>query len=437
MKYLLKILPIVALAARPATALQGPSVPPLADKAAYFEERLQKRHIRDGLVRELTLNVPGEPQKGGFLLSDDNDGLWTSLYAAAMSFKYAATRDETARRQAAESFAALETLESVTGIPGFPARSYVPEGEPKGRGYDGEWHPDASGKWEWKGDTSSDEIDGHFYAYALYYDLAADETGKNRVRALTTRVMDHILDHDLYLVDKDGKPTLWGVWNPAQLNRNRPLPGRKDQNWKDERGLNSLEILSHLKTAWHITGNERYRKKYIQLIRKHGYADNVARENILDPADLNHSDAELALLAFYPLLKYETDPELLNLYKTGLRRAWELMRPERNPWWNFTVCAFLEGDCGKEDALRTLTEIPWQQINWRRDNRERADVRKNPKNPALSAEVLPYSEICIQRWNGNPYLLDTGGKGDIEGDGVIFLLPYWMGRSHGFIENDK
>ena len=33
------------------------------------------------------------------------------------------------------------------------------------------WPVNADGKWYWKTDTSSDELDGHFFFYALYYDL--------------------------------------------------------------------------------------------------------------------------------------------------------------------------------------------------------------------------------------------------------------------------
>ena len=43
------------------------------------------------------------------------------------------------------------------------------------------WRPSADGKWLWKGDTSSDEITGHYYGYLFYYDLVADEAEKLHV----------------------------------------------------------------------------------------------------------------------------------------------------------------------------------------------------------------------------------------------------------------
>jgi hypothetical protein len=48
--------------------------------------------------------------------------------------------------------------------------------------------------------------------------------------------------------------------------------------------------------------------------------------------------------------------------------------------------------------------------------------------------VLPYDELPISKWNGNPYRIDGGNGGRSEGDGVYFLLPYWMGRYHKLID---
>ena len=44
--------------------------------------------------------------------------------------------------------------------------------------------------------------------------------------------------------------------------------------------------------------------------------------------------------------------------------------------------------------------------------------------------VLPYDELPMSKWNGNPYALDGGREGRSEDDGAYFLLPYWMGRFH-------
>ena len=40
------------------------------------------------------------------------------------------------------------------------------------------WRPATREGWLWKGDTSSDEMTGHFYALPIFYDLVADEQQK-------------------------------------------------------------------------------------------------------------------------------------------------------------------------------------------------------------------------------------------------------------------
>ena len=97
------------------------------------------------------------------------------------------------------------------------------------------WPKSADGKWYWKSDTSSDELDGHYFFYALYYDLVAEtEQEKQDVRQVVRDITDHLIDHNFTLVDWDGAVARWGHFDPATLNGKRFA-------WGD-RGLNSLSI---------------------------------------------------------------------------------------------------------------------------------------------------------------------------------------------------
>ena len=43
------------------------------------------------------------------------------------------------------------------------------------------WHTSTSiPGWRWKGDTSSDEVVGHMFAYPIVYDLVAKEDGEKK-----------------------------------------------------------------------------------------------------------------------------------------------------------------------------------------------------------------------------------------------------------------
>ena len=119
-------------------------------------------------------------------------------------------------------------LESLTGLPGFPARAICQVNEPqfaaRSLRSDSEWHQSPVEKdWYWKGETSSDEIVGHYLAWYLFCELVADEDQKRQVRATCQRVTDHILNHRYYLVDQDGDPTTVTLIRQALLHTGRRL----------------------------------------------------------------------------------------------------------------------------------------------------------------------------------------------------------------------
>src|SRR5882672_2990475 len=178
----------------------------LTEKAQILQRDLESRDRRHGYVTEMELRAPGVFE-GALQEVSDNDGLWTALYVAAQSFRFAASKEPEARLQAWKSMQAVLRLESITGIPGFPARAICHTNEPQFQARslrsDSEWHPSPVEKdWYWKGETSSDEIDGHYFGWFIFYELAADEEQKKKVRDTCKRVTDHILDHRYYLVDK-------------------------------------------------------------------------------------------------------------------------------------------------------------------------------------------------------------------------------------------
>ncbi|MGC8833880.1 MAG: two-component regulator propeller domain-containing protein [Armatimonadota bacterium] len=392
----------------------------LERKAALFLERLRARHVRQGYVTSCILQTPGDVNS--FIHeASDNDGLWTALYAAAESFRYAVTKAPDAKLNAKQSIDALIKLQEVTPIPGFPARAFVLRGEKVVKS-EGEWHPTPDGSGEWKGDTSSDELDGHFFAFSVYYDLVAEGEEKQRVAKAAAAIADHLLEHGLLLVDVDGEHTTWGVFSPELLNG----------PWEAQRGLNSLEILSHLKTTYHITGDECYQTAYLDLVRNHHYALNTVKQKITTPGEVNHSDDELAFLAYYPLLLYETDPDLIALYRLSLERSWQIERPEACPLYN-VIYAVLTGHGGDvEETVKTLQEIPMDLITWTMKNSRRSDITLDEEagrfGEVQSLKPVSPAERAVMKWNGNPYRLDGGNDGREEDDGTFFLLPYWMGR---------
>lgn len=418
----------------------------LNEKMKFVNDMLVKNHLRGGLVTHITLGEAGNLETAHVQPTNDNDGLWTSLYVAAEAFRYGVTRDLQAKKNARRSLDALMFLERVTSISGFVARSVVPIADEAK--YDGEWHRSADNQWWWKGDTSSDELVGHYFAYHVYYEVAADEQEKEEIRKYVGRITDHILDHGLYYVGPPGKPTTWGVWAPEKLNHDLRRFG--------DRGLNSLEILSFLKVAEHMIGSERYTAMLRELIEKHAYATNtVGQKQVWPPQAVNHSDDELAFLSYYPLLMLERDRELRTKYVVSIRRSWLIERPEHSPLFNLIYGAALQantwtdpdrrpdqayvapGEYDRDECIAWFRDVPLDTIHWTVNNSSRRDITFSGDNRfrrAQSTVVLPASERQVMRWNGDPYVLDGGSEGRERDDGAAILLPYWLGRYHQLID---
>ena len=397
----------------------------LADKAVYFERRTAERHKRHYLVADSEFSEPGSPATS-HQYPNDNDGLWTAIYVAAEAFRYRVTKDSQALDSARKSVDAMLRLEAITERAGFPARSFRQKSEP--RHNDGIWHFTPDREWEWKADTSSDEIVGHFFAYSVVYDLAADENLKRRLRGAVSRIADHLIDHRYNLTDLHGGPTRWGRYDEAYF---------ETEDGREERALRSLELLSHLKVAYHMTGNPRYDREYRKLINEMGYHKNTTTYLKLRQ-ELNYSDEELAMLSYYPLFRYEKNPGLLRVYREGLEQWWVNIQREDNPLWVFIYDVCNPGKRVRlEAATRTLYRIPMDLIKWSVKNSQRHDVPLDTSperhSRVQASRLLAPDERRVMKWNGNPFQLDDQSAGRGEDDGAFFLLPYWLGRYHGFL----
>ena len=453
----------------------------LAEKAKFLEDEIDKRHRRTPYeyVTFAYLKHPGDLSEWT-LRDTDNDGLWNAMYGAGECFAYAATHDPLAKHRAKMVFESLRFLRVVTqggphpAPPGFVARAilptsgpdpnkeYTPERDARNRAtrdhlwkvIDPRWPVSADGKWYWKTDVSSDELDGHFFFYGLYYDLVADtEVERSRVREQVAAIVDHLISHNFQLVDHDGLPTRWAIFNPENLNHNF------DWNW--ERGTNSLSMLAYLKVAEHITGEPRFAAAERTLIERHAYNTNVLIPKAdTGPGSGNQSDDEMIFMNYYNLIRYETDPVLRETYALALYKQWQWEQQELNPLFDFIYAAScinqkIETPFDTEDlspknngwldeSVDTLKRFPLDRLDWRLTNSHRIDIIRLPDyldfgrdvrdvGYRVNGKVLPIDERWVGLWNHDPWELNEGGNGKTLADGQAFLLPYYMGLYHQYI----
>ena len=427
---------LLAASAGGLTALEAQSWT-LQRKAAHYQAMISPRHDRYGYVADCATSPPGN--LSGYVLHDsDNDGLWTSMYAASQGFRYAVTADPAARREAMRRYEALHFLfeapqptaarAAQLKLP-FPARSAVRDGDTVYSG--GRWNASGSrAGWRWKADTSSDEITGHMFAYpVLWRTLGLNGSEAASVRGLVDGLVGGLLENNLTLVDPStGGATTWGKWSPHWLNEVR--------DWSDNRGLRALELLSYLAAAEEVTDDNRYPAAAAALRADHGYGRMMVNAKITDPCDDNHSDDEET---FLPLYTYVTAFRAMGRardaeFDAALARLCRVTRREASSLY-LAVCALADPAKPAPPALvDNLQGWPLELIKWSVNNSVRDDLRHQP--PPLDAQAaspLPSRERVAQKWNGNPYNMDSSNGGSGEADPGAFLLAYWLARHHGLL----
>lgn len=438
----------------------------LSQRAEINEGYLQDRHWRmDGFVDDrISLADPWafENIRTG---DHDNDGLWTEMQIGAWCYAYAVTGEErfydSARKAVDVMFLQIDipgkTFEAAGKKRGFITRSLVRDDEGEvfsSKATQDNWHLE---EWQgrqyyWKDDTSSDEYAGHYFGLPIFHDLCAKtDAERAEVAAYLEVATRYVMDGDYVLIDLDGQPTLHGHWEDLAIGLGGVdhcvdrygieraadcLSSRHGGGW-----LNGTEVLGMLLATWHATGDPAFYDEYERLFTDERYGElvNVSDETftVAEPPFANHSDHELAMLAYTTLLRYEPNPERRAQYVQSLLDFYEYEREEHNPWQVAIIGAYHPAEVDTEGALRTLRDMPLDWRTWLVDNAHRKDAARWPDDrhgtPQFS-RVFPYDEIRTMKWNGSPYAISGGGSGQ----GVLaptpYLLAYWMLRYYKVLD---
>ncbi|HTN68108.1 MAG TPA: hypothetical protein VLZ33_01450 [Dysgonamonadaceae bacterium] len=419
----------------------------LEEKALFFEKQVREKNIRYGF--NCSVSQLPEGYSSAQMGTQPSDNLWTGMYLASQLYRYKVTGSEEAKENAYEAFEAMERLHTITGIKGLYARSFERDykvittkskdwekkelisGSPATLWLSGSDHSN----WTWRSAVSSDQTVGQMFALTMILELVDDSLWKQRALKLMDDMMSYIVDNDMYIIDVDGKPTLWGKWNPEYVNK---FP----ENVGDRR-LYSSNIIAFLQTAWHFTKKEKYKDAAYELMDKYGYLENLTRPiSEIGPTNAdelskilshewNHSDDEMYFLAYWGLYPYAFTPELQKQYLSAIHDHWDIERPERNALWNFTYAMTGAKQFDLNESIGFLQQYPLDLRNWSVHNSDRKDIKLLPDNfrNQSTKTLLPLEEIPLYRHNGEIFKLDSNGEGNaLISAGDVWLLPYWMGR---------
>lgn len=436
----------------------------LGAKAELNESRFDVRHWRmDGFVDDDTpLIDPWKPDEGFRHTDHDNDGLWTQMQVGAWCLAYGATKDERFYQKARRALNVMQmqidipalTFQAAGMKPGFITRSLVRDDEGDlftSKSTQANWHLQTfEGRdYYWKDDTSSDEYAGHFFGYPLFYDLCAkDEAEKEAIRSRIRMVTDYLIAGGYKLIDLDGKGTTHGHWDTEGVAADGPDACTANGYGLDEcfssygggGWLNGMEILGHLLATWHMTGDQKYYDEYERLYTEQRYGEMIPIKDhyftITEPAIANHSDHELAMLAYFTLARYEPNADRREVLKKSIKDFYEYERKEHNPWQIGVIASMVEEDVDLAGAIQSLKDMTTDWRTWRYDNSHRVDAKRWPNgrhgDPQFNV-VFPYDEIRTMKWNGNPYDVAGGGSGQSVLAPTPYQIAYWKLRYFGLL----
>lgn len=422
----------------------------------------------------------------------ENDGLWSALYLAAEAYRYAVTGEAEAlamielllegerRRMAITGVPGLYTRQNIPpDVPGIACPSelerYVPDSEKD----DNQWvrvgpggcvqvvDPDTMqfvatdhcgleefAGWCWLDNVSQDEYSGHMLAHAAVAKLVDDPSVQEKNAALLQQIGQHLIDHELELFDWDGRRTEHGkLWAGDTLS-----------------GFAATMSLAFMQTVAFGTGDPAFRQwidrcmlgppaEEPPCIHKFGAA-TLPYDQLLAPAGIhlgcmsNWNNFSMHMLSLHTLLLHEQNPRVRVAAQQALQ--YDLFEPDgvdrplaeqHNALFDFIFAAdkALGPDSDGpaydevENAICMLRQFPASEHVRTMSCTAPGcvEVCRDRKDDPLTEYPRPMAERCLGTfvWWRNPYTLDecTEDLRNVKPP-ADYLLPYWMGRYYGFID---
>ena len=429
----------------------------------------------------------------------ENNGLWTSLYVASQAYRYAATRDPAALEQVVRTLRGTQQMSRITGVPGLYTRDfrdpgipqqtchddpmeYVPPGadmvgnrwvrvgddgcfltwDPALNGGDGDWVRDAEhctsdefAGFCWQRNVSKDEYSGHFIAATLVAKLVDDPEAQRLASEVLGDATQHLIDSEFWIDDYDGRQTRYGSAHALSLDH---LPG-----------FNAFMALSWVREGLSVTKDPAFADIYYGCLLAEREVDDCIDQPFETGADYrsyltdlalrlgcetNYDNVSMMTLSYLGIMLMEPDPERRAFYRdafhsnsrgpdSGGRDLWN----QGNALLNFVLASMMgpEPDSPDDasalvhDAICSLHGFHANNIQRTVDNSD-VDVHcVSNRHGNLASESMPMADRCMAtfEWWGDPAQIENcTGDPTSARPPAAYLLPYWMGRYHGFISEE-
>lgn len=383
-------------------------------EALALSQTIQLRHLPNGLLLDPLFANANSNEIVGYTRGGDA-AIWTGHYLAAESFRYQVTQAPEALANVKRALAGLRLLVDVPGS-GVLARCAFPASWPPAQSVlqeeqrHGVYSRVLNGQtYFWLGNTSRDQYSGVFFGLGVAYDFVADAAVRAEIKALVTRLLDYLLDNNWLVRLPNGEISTTFVGRPEQQ-------------------------LSFLSVGRHVNADFASDYELGRILLSLTVGSAVAAE-VLEPHE-SYFKFNLATINFYNLIRLEGSSTYRNRYLDAYNVLRRTTDDHGNAHFNLIDRALRGADGPRDAATRSLLEAWLQRPTrdlWR-------DWRNDARYPACgtdrACQPLPILDrICTDfLWQRSPFLLWGGGDARIEGAGVDYILPYWMGRFYGVVQ---
>jgi uncharacterized protein (TIGR03437 family) len=390
----LRLLFVVRIAAVLAIlSLIGPAWASEVDALA-ISANIQAKHLPFGTILDPIYASATSDQIVDYTRCADS-ALWTGAYLAAEAFRYNVTGSPDALTNVKGALAGLKSLVDVTGDNRL-ARCIVPANSPYAASIESQEASNTihqSPPWIWVDNTSRDEVVGAFFGLGAAYDLVDDATVQSDISNLATLMLGFISQH---------------LWSPNNDISNTFLV-------RPEEVQVLLAIQHHVDPAHSVGG------PFVTLP-----FDAAVQYDVL--SNDSYFKFNLDYMSFYNLIRLQNNSQNLGAYQIVRNYT----ASHQNPFFDI-IDRSINGANAARDAETILLLNQWLQRPRRDPYVDDSKLVKVCGTEACEPVPVPIRPTTDFLWQRDPFQLTGGGSGTIEGSGIDYILPYWMGRYYGVV----
>jgi hypothetical protein len=382
--------------------------------ANRLDAQLRTRHMPHAGVLSPVYASPESDEIVTYSRCGDS-AIWTGHYLAGESYRYRVTRDPEALDNIKAALHGLRILFDVTGNDTL-ARCAFPENAPYAGDVLREEHEHSSfqgfidgQKWTYVANVSRDQWLGVYFGFTACWNLVDDPEVRAIVRWLAVRGANSLLRRNWILRDPNGSISTTFIGRAEQQLMILKLVRRLDE---DHFGGDYRSMSFTLAPATILPVSLEVREPYTSYFK----------------FNLDH-------ISFYGLLTSGDNWYVRSNYEKG----WDILRNTLDDHGNAffdLIAREIEGpderrDEGIRQMLNQWLERP-PRDNW-------VDLRAEVE---LCAEDRSCNPIPVNKrvttdfiWQRSPFQVLGGGHGVIETAGIDYILPYWMARYNGIVND--